>query len=408
MAATMASRTTGEGTGSVRGQGALLGAQVAVTVVLLIAAGLFIRSLQNGLALDLGLTSHSVVMAEIAPALEGYPPGRIQNVLDEAVARLATMPGIDAVTAARRPPLARGNGFLAQKIEGYSPRPGEEIRFESNFVGPGYFRILGIPLRAGREFGESDRAGAPLIGVVSETMARRYWSGRAPIGTRISSRSFESPIEIVGVAEDVTVGLDGIAEPFVYLSIRQHPRFLSAPFPLQLLARAQSNPSTLAASMRGVLREVDPSVPVTAITTLDAHIAELLMPQRLGSALLSTLAGLTLILVTVGVVGTVSYGVSRRRREIGVRLALGARRSEVVGALTRGALLVVAAGVLAGVLAAIAIGGLASSFLYGIEPTDGVTLLTGTTLLVVVSGVASLLPAWRASRIDPAEILKAE
>ena len=157
-----------------------------------------------------------------------------------------------------------------------------------------------------------------------------------------------------------------------------------------------------------MLREVDPSVPVTAITTLDAHIAELLMPQRLGSALLSTLAGLTLILVTVGVVGTVSYGVSRRRREIGVRLALGARRAQVVGALTHGALMVVAAGVLVGLLTAVAIRGLVSSFLYGIEPTDGATLVMGMTLLVVVSGIASLVPAWRAAGIDPAKILKAE
>jgi predicted permease len=408
LAATTGSRTTGEDTGSARGQGPLLGAQVAVTVVLLIAAGLFIRSLQHGLALDLGLTSHSVLMAEIAPALEGYPPGRIQHVLDEAVARLARMPGIDGVAAARQPPLRRGSGFRAQDIEGYSPRPGEETRFESNFVGAGYFRILGIPLLAGREFGESDRAGAPLVGVISETMARRYWSGRNPIGTHVSSQSFDGPIEIVGIAADVTVGLDRTAEPFVYLSIRQHPRFLSAPMPLQLLVRTQSNPSAQAASIRGVLREVDPSVPVTAITTLDARIAELLMPQRLGSALLSTLAGLTLILVIVGVVGTVSYGVSRRRREIGVRLALGARRGQVVGALTHGALLVVAAGALAGVLTAVAVTGLVSSFLYGIEPTDSATLAMATTLLVVVSGIASLVPAWRAAGIDPAKILKAE
>jgi ABC-type antimicrobial peptide transport system permease subunit len=172
--------------------------------------------------------------------------------------------------------------------------------------------------------------------------------------------------------------------------------------------RTHSNPTALAASVRSVLREVDPLVPVTGIATLDARIAELLMPQRLGSALLSTLAGLTLVLVTVGVVGTVSYGVSRRRREIGVRLALGARRAQVIGALTRGALLVVAAGVLAGVVGAVAISGLVSSFLYGIEPTDGATLVLGMTLLVVVSGGASLLPAWRAARIDPAEILKAE
>jgi predicted lysophospholipase L1 biosynthesis ABC-type transport system permease subunit len=246
------------------------------------------------------------------------------------------------------------------------------------------------------------------VGVISETMARRYWTGRNPIGTRITSRSFPAPIEVVGVVPDVAFGLDGTAEPFVYLSIQQHPRFLTATRPLQLLARTQTDPLAVAPSILGVLRDVDPSVPVTAVTTLDAQIAEMLMPQRLGSALLSALAGLTLILVTVGVVGTVTYGISRRRREIGVRLALGAGRAQVVGALTRSALLVVAIGVLVGLVTAIAVKGLVSSFLYGIEPTDAATLGLAMTLLVVVSGIATLLPAWRAAGVDPAKVLKAE
>lgn len=408
LAATTASRTTGEGTGRLRGQAVLLGGQVAVTIVLLVGAGLFIRSLQQGLAIDVGLTSRPVVMAQIVPALERYPAERTQAVLDKATARLASLPGVEAASAATRLPLTTGSGFRAQDIEGYSRRPGDEMRFESNFVWPGYFSVLGIGIRAGREFADSDREGAPLVAVISETMARRYWAGRDPIGTHLGSRSFREPVEIVGVARDIRVGLDGIAEPFVYLPLRQHPRFLSAPRSMVLLARAESKPTALAASMRRVLREVDPSLPVTTITTLDAQIAGLLMPQRLGSALLSTLATLTVVLVTVGVVGTVGYGISRRRREIGVRLALGARRAQVVRAMTRGALVPVAVGVLVGLSGAVALGSLVSSFLYGIEPTDIVTLTTAIIVVALFAGLASFVPAWRASGVNPTEVLRAE
>jgi predicted permease len=408
LAAATANRTTGESTGSARGQNLLLGGQVAVTAVLLVGAGLFIRSLQNGLTLELGLSRRSVVMAQLVPALEGYPPARTQAIIDEALARLGSLPEVQAATAARQPPLTRGNGFQAQEIEGYSPHPGEEMRFESNFVAPGYFEVLRIGLRTGRDFNAADRAGAPLVGIISETMARRYWAGRDPIGTHIRSRSFPEPIRVVGVAGDVTVGLDRAAEPFVYLPLAQHPRFLRATVPMVLLARARSNSTTLAASMRRVLHAIDPTLPVTEVGPLDDRIADLLMPQRLGTALLSALGGLTIVLVIVGAAGTVAYGVSRRRREIGVRLALGARRTQVAGAMTRAALVSVAAGVLAGIIGAAALGRVAAAFLYGIAPTDPATFAAAGAVLVLATGAASFLPAWRAAGMDPTEILKAE
>jgi predicted permease len=394
-------------TRSLRGQGVLLSAQVAVTVVLLVGAGLFVRSLQRGLSFDLGLASRPVLLAEMAPVLQRYSPDRTQRLASEAVSRLASMPGVRSASAARRPPLLRGSGFQAQEIEGYSRRPGEEIRFEANFVSANYFQTLGIRLLAGRDFTETDAEGSPAVAVISDTMARRYWPSRDPVGTHLTSRSFPAPVRIVGVVNDVTVGLDGDAGPFVYMPLRQNPRFLSAPIPIALLVRAEGEPAALVTSIRAALRELDPTVPITDITTLDARIADLLMPQRLGTVLLSGLAGLTVVLVVVGVVGTVGYGISRRRREIGVRLALGAKRAEVVAPLIRGTFLVVAVGIGVGLIGAVALARFIATFLYGIEPTDTVTIATALGVLFVAAGAASFVPAWRATRIDPAEVLKA-
>lgn len=408
LAALATARTTGEGTGRARGQGTLLVAQVAVAVVLLFGAGLFIRSLQHGLALDLGLTGRSVVMARITPTLEGYAPSRTRAVLDEATSGLASLPNVEVASAAVLPPLGRGNGFLAEDIEGYVPGPGEEMRFESNFVLPGYFAALGIDVLAGRSFTGADRAGTPLVAVISERMARRYWAGRDPIGGHFRSRSFPEPVEIVGVVRNVAVGLDGTAEPFVYLALRQHPRFLAAPIPMMLFARASSNPSALVASLRGVLHGMDASLPVSEVTTLEARIAELLMPQRLASALLSVLAGLTLILVGVGVVGMVSYGVSRRRREIGVRLALGAARARVTATMIHGVLVPVAVGLAVGAAGAFSLGRIAVGFLYDVAPADPATFAVTMAALALIAGVASFVPAWRATRISPREVLNAD
>jgi putative ABC transport system permease protein len=397
---------TGRATASLRSQRALLAVQVAVAVVLLVGAGLFLRSLQHGLRLDLGLGRQPVVIAQVAPVLVRYPPDRTQRLIAEAIDRLARVPGVEVASASNRLPLTSGSGFLAQAIDGYSAGPDDEMRFESHFVAPDYFSALGITLQAGREFTRADTGTAPPVAVISRTMAQRYWAGRNPLGTRLHSRSFPKPLQVVGVVDDVAVGLNGTAEPFVYMPLSQNPRFLSAPRSMVLLARAGSDAAAVTASLHTVLRELDPELPVTEVTTLDTQIADLLMPQRLGSALLSGLAGLTTLLVIVGVVGTVGYGITRRRREIGVRLALGARRSDVVGTLIRGALGWVALGVLVGLGGALAAGHLASAFLYGITPTDGPSLTAALAILAAVTAAASYLPAWRATGIDPAEVLK--
>ncbi len=403
---TMSERATGEGTGtSIRGHGLLLTVQVAITIVLLFGAGLFIRSLRNGLGLDVGLNSRHVAIASITPSLARYSPERTRAVIDEAATRLVSLPGIESAAFSLFAPLApAGMGSFAE-IDGYAPAPGEEVRIESTFIGPEYFQTLGIEVLAGRGLTASDREGAPLVAVINETMARRYWSDRNPIGGRV--RIGDGTVDVVGVVGDVTAGLVGAQEPFVYLPADQNwARIGAPPFPIVLLAKGDSPDVPLVTSMRTLLREIDPAVPLLQVTTLEARMTDLLMPQRMGSVLMSALASLTAILVVIGIVGSVSYGVSRRRREIGIRLALGAHPVHVAGVMTRSTIVPVCLGLLAGLTAALALGRFVTSFLYGIAPTDGLTLLAALVVLSGLAGLAAYCPAHRATRGNPMDVLR--
>jgi hypothetical protein len=322
-------------------------------------------------------------------------------------ARLRETPGVRSVSTAMLPLLGRGNGFVASAIEGYSPAPDERMRFESNFVGPGFFETAGIAVRAGRDFSEADREGQPLVAVVSNTMARRYWAGRDPVGRRITSSSFPTPVTIVGVVNDVAVGVNGTAEPFVYFPVQQHPRFLQAPVPILWLARTTRD-HDVASSMRAILRQVDPAIPMMEITTLDQEVRDLLMPQRLGSTLLSSLGVLTLLLVATGVTGSVAYNVALRNREIGIRIALGGTRVNVAATLTRSALIAMACGLCLGLPVTFGLTRLVGSFLYGIQPTDPIALSVAIGSLAGMAAMAALVPAWRAARMQPGVLLSAE
>ncbi len=406
----MSARGTREGTGGVaRGQGLLLATQVAVSVVLLFGAGLFIRSLQAGLALDTGLDSRHVAMARLSPSLGRYSAEQTRAVVDAAVARLSGLPGVDSVAVSTALPLSRaGMGFFAE-VDGYDAGPDEEIRIERNYVSAGYFRALGIDLLAGRALTAADDERAPLVAVVNETMARRYWPGQNPVGGRVHSQFSDLDVEVVGVARDVSAGLVAAPEPFVFLPQAQHRARLAAiPVTLWLLARGDGADAPLLASVRTVLQEIDPAVPLLDVLLLETRVAALLMPQRLGSALLSVLAGLAALLVVIGLVGSVSYATSRRRREIGIRLALGAQRVQLAVVMTRGAAVPVCLGLLAGLAAALALGRLVTSFLYGIAPTDGLTLVATLLVLSVVAGLAAYVPAHRATGVNPMEVLRAE
>lgn len=401
-------RSTPEGSSTVRGQGVILSGQVAVTVVLLFGAGLFLQSLRHGLALDLGLTHSPVVMATVAPALEGYSAERMRIVLGEATTRVAALPGIQRVSTTVLPPLAPAGLGVFAEIDGYVPAPDEELRIEINLVGPTYFATMGIALRSGRDLDETDRERAPLVAVINETMARRYWGGRDPVGSRFSAGQFGQGIQVIGVARDVTAGLDGAQEPYAYLPILQHVGPALVLGGTVILAQSAFVNTVPVASVRRALEEVDATLPITELTTLQARVGELLMPQRLGSALLTVLAGLTVLLVTVGLMGSVAFTVSRRRREIGVRLTLGARHGQVVAAIAGGALVPVVVGTGIGLVTSAALGRLAERFLYGVPAGDLPTLVGAGLVMAAAASSAAYLAARQAARVNPREVLAAE
>ncbi len=394
--------------GVMRTRGVLLTIQTAMALVLLVGAGLFVRSLKNGLDADLGFETRNLAMASFNLARRQYSePAALQFVQDLSD-RAAQLPGTVNVTSAVYPPLALGSSGFFISIDGYTPAEGEELRIEANWVGPDYFRTLGIPLINGRDITEQDRVGAPYVAVINETMAKRWWPGEDPVGRtfRLNGDGSGPEVLIVGYAKDVKDGLSADPEPFVYYPMAQHMgRAISR---LNLLVATDADPLNVLPTLRQHLRELDPNLAVPELTTLQNRFADFLMPQRMGTTLLSTLGGMTILLAVIGISGVVAYTVNQRRREIGIRLALGAAQSHVLNVIVRGAVIPVAVGLGIGLVAAFGVTRLIANFMFGVEPHDPVTFVTVPALMAVVALMAAYLPALRATKVNPTEALKSE
>ena len=394
--------------GVMRTRGVLLTIQTAMALVLLVGAGLFVRSLQNGLDADLGFETRSLAMASFDLARRNYSEPAALRFVQDLGDRSAQLPGTVNVTSAVYPPLTLGSSGFFIAIDGYTPADGEELRIEANWVGPDYFRTLRIPLISGRDITEQDRVGAPYVAVINETMAKRWWPGEDPVGRAFQMNSDGSGPEvlIVGYAKDVKDGLSQDPEPFVYYPMAQHMgRAISQ---LNLLVATDNDPVNVLPTLRQHLRELDPDLAVPELTTLQNRFADFLMPQRMGTTLLSTLGGLTVLLAVIGISGVVAYTVNQRRREIGIRLALGAAQSHVLNVIVRGAVIPVAVGLGIGLVAAFGLTRLITNFMFGVEPNDPVTFVTVPVLMAGVALMAAYLPARRATKVNPTEALKSE
>ncbi len=380
----------------------LVAAQVALSLILLVAAGLFLRSFAAAQRLDPGFGAKSVLIVGIDVFPLGYSPERGRTLFDALTEQARALPGVASASVARRVPLGfSGSSSSSFELDGYTPAPGEELMVQYNTVAPGYFSTLEIGLR-GREFEPSDHKDAPGVAIVNETFARRYFPNRDALG---------STFTFLGEARTIV----GVARTGKYQSFSERPMaYAYVPVAqvykpsLVLLLRSSGDPGSLLPSVRGILKRLDPNLPIGEAQTMEEHILEALIAQRIGSNLLGLLGLLAASIAGVGLYGVAAQAAAERRREIGLRMALGASPAEILRSFLEEGMRLAVAGVALGLAGAFAVSRLLSSQLPGVSSTDPVTFAGVAAVVAAIALAATWLPARRASRIDPMTSLRAE
>ena len=382
---------------------ALVVAQVALSLVLLVSAGLFLRTLLNAQSVDPGFSTRNglVVALDLQPA--GYDTARGRAFFRDVLARVREIRGVEAAALATRMTLGfNGSSDMGATIDGYTPAPNEEVSLYYNRVSSDYLKTLGIGLVAGREFSELDTPERPDVTIVNETLARRYFAGRDPIGGRIRLGARE--VQIVGVARDGKYSqITENPRPFIYLPVPQWYRGDAV-----LIVKTAGDPAALVPRLHQTFRALDANVPLFDIRTVSDHLDSAVFVQRMVASLLTAFGGLALLLATVGLYGVIAAIAAQRTPEIGMRMALGATRRDIVSLILKQGLGMTLAGIAVGLAGAFALTRLFKSLLVGVSATDSLSFAATTLLLVLVALAACYLPARRASRIDPLAALRNE
>jgi macrolide transport system ATP-binding/permease protein len=374
--------------------------QVALSVVLVIGAGLSVLSLRKAGSVGVGFEPRNVVIASVNAGLQGYDNGRARSFFDQLTTRIGALRGVRSAALAEIVPL----GFTGQRtrveLQAYAPRNGEDMEINFNVVGLRYFETMRIPLVQGREFDATDRLGSQGAVIVNEALVRRYWSDGVAIGKQI--RRGRTAYTVVGVTADGKYrSLSESPLPYFYLALGQNPESN-----LILHVRTDREPVAVASAIRATVRELDRDLPLTDVRTLEDHLGLVLMPLHAAATLLGAFGALALGLAVVGIYSVMAYTVSQQTREIGIRMALGARLGDVLSLVLREGLIVVAIGLLGGTLAAAAVTRFAASLFHGVSPTDPMTFAGALGMLGAAGLVAALLPALRAARIRPSVALR--
>jgi putative ABC transport system permease protein len=384
-------------------RGLLAGGQITVAVALLVMSGLLLRSLLAAQSMDPGFRTSGMLFVNMAQD-EGTTTPEQRLAFHHALqGRVLALPGVRAVSYVSALPLGAGAGRRSFGIEGYRPAPAEEMEINWTDAGPGYLDAMGTALLSGRDFRESDGPGAPRVAVVNEAFARRYLNGVDPIGKRLS-RGGDDPyeMEIIGLAADGkyrSLGEEPL--PFVYLALDQ-----TASTFLTLIVHAPGRVGTIDDAVREIVAEVEPDAAITNVVTADQHLSFALMPQRAGAWLLGLFGLLGLGLASLGIYGVMAYAVSRRSREIGVRLAIGARPTDIVRMVVRQGMAVAAIGAVVGLAIAAGLSRLLEFLLFGIEPLDPATFIGAAAVVAGVTFLANWVPARRCSGINPVAVLR--
>jgi predicted permease len=383
----------------------LLTIQVALSLTLLISAGLFVRTLRNLASTDLGLTRENLVLMSVDPSLSKSIQDR-RRFWRQLTERLAPLPGVVSVSLAGD--AVFGNGGWNAAIWVRQPDGTERAtRVPFNVVGPGFFYTVGIPLFAGREFGVMDQANSPPVAVVNRAFAQKLFGEDNPVGKRFGNAGAgsSSQIEIVGVIGDAKYGgLRQQPTPMFYMPLFQN--FEERPYYVHV--RMAGNPPAVIAAMRREIQAMDQDISVYDVRTINQVIDRLLQHDRMFAVLASVFGLLALLLTSIGIYGVVAYQITRRTGEVGIRMALGAQRGDVLWMFMRETLLVLAVGAAIGLPAAVAAAYALRSLLFGLEPSDPVTIIWAMVTLVGAGALACFLPARRASRMEPMVALRLE
>jgi predicted permease len=394
----------------------LVVAEITLTVVLLAAAGLLLRSYAAVLAVDPGFRADHLLLVETPLAPSKY--SKIEDRTDNyrrVLERVRALPGVASAGYVNLPPLVFKGGRAYVSIEGEPPPSQADFSryiVADRVAGEGYLETLGVPLLSGRHFDSRDGSAAAPTVVINDTMAKRFWRDRDPIGQRIKigGPQADNPwLTVVGVVGDVhQMGLDVAPEPEFFLSAAQD--VMRSPFfwPGYLLVRTQTEPLALAAAVRRAIWEIDANQPVASTRTMQDVLDRDVESRNTQLALVGAFAALALLLASVGLYGVLSYTIAQRTAEIGLRMALGAQTGNVVAGVLRGALRLSGIGVALGVVGAFAVTRFLGSFLFGVSPMDPTTLGSVALVLVAVTVVASWLPALRAARVDPMAALRSD
>ncbi|HEY7817353.1 MAG TPA: ADOP family duplicated permease, partial [Vicinamibacteria bacterium] len=383
----------------------LVVAQVALSLLLLIGAGLFVRSLSNLAAIDPGFVPEQILAFSVNPALNGYDVERRLQTIGRIRDEIAAEPGVRSVSLAEIGLMTSSNSSSTIQVEGYQSKEGEDMNPDLNGIAPQFFETLEIPLLAGRDFTDADRLDAPRVAIVNEKFARYFFGDADPLGRRFTFRRDDTQVIIVGVVADgKSMSLREEPDRFLYLPYTQSRDLGSVTF----YVRAQAAPEALAAGIREAAERVDSALPVTDLKTMNRQIEESLFAERMVAALSVSFGGLATLLAAVGLYGLLSYTVAMRTREFGIRVALGAERKRLLTLVSKEVALLVMLGVGIGLPGGLLFGRLLESELYGLSARDPITVGFAVFTLLSTAALAGAIPAARASRVDPMIALRYE
>ncbi len=387
---------------------ALIFLQVALSLPLLIGAGLFLHSLRNLRGVNTGFVKENVFLATLNPAMNGYPQERIKSLYDHLLSRVRTLPGVRASSLTTSSVISGGWDQEGVKVEGYQPGPDENMSPNAAVVSPGYFATLGIPFVAGRDFAEQDTASRPKVVIINEMMAHYFFGTKDPLGKKIGTDDNpKAPPdrEIVGVVKDAKyVRLSEARRRHFYAPMAQEERL----FDMTLQVRTADDPEKIGDLVRVQIHDLDANLPLYATTTLEIQIDNSLTQERLLTWLSSLFGLLATLLASLGLSGVVAFSVARRTREIGIRMALGAQPGDILRSVVSRMAVLVAAGIAVGLAAAYGLSRLLGSMLYEVGSADPFSFAGACLLLGVVAALAAYLPAQRATQVDPVVALRYE